>query len=148
MSASTPGPARGRTRRHPNPEFTRPTPTPELQELFNNMRDTEEDLDIDDRLRLRNDPSLDPSRKNGSLWPPPASHNPSTSRNLPHATSAPVNLAMSDGIHDIEHPAASGRRPGGRHGPLDNYTKARAAFMRRIGVCQQCRKRKVKASRP
>ncbi|KAK3695622.1 hypothetical protein B0T22DRAFT_344170, partial [Podospora appendiculata] len=125
----------------------RPQPTPELQEMYNNIRRMEEALSLEDRLQLREGPGGNDS-PGGELLQPPTPSAPSMSRTPSYAsTSHSVTQALNDvGLDDDQsqdRPSNKKRRPG-RQGPLDKFTKARTAFMRKLGACDTCRNRKVK----
>lgn len=54
---------------------------------------------------------------------------------------APVDIAE---VIDQEERAGTARPRAARRGPLAKPTKARAALLRKLGACDNCRERKVK----
>ena len=122
------------------PPRQRPAPTPETQELYNKMRREEEKPSFE---FLRQQSGL-----GGFLQPPSPSIATATSP-APSSASAThsVTRAMNDMSVGGDQPRPKKPRAG-RHGPLREATKHRAALMRKLGACEECRERRVKVSDP
>jgi hypothetical protein len=114
-------------------------PPPELQRLYNQMRELEESLSFDQRLQAFAD-------ENALDGPPlPATPQSSTmSRSVSHGSSqsatAGVQVSSTSDGDNID-----GSKPKlGRRGPLSQYAKAQANFVRKLKACPSCKQRKVK----
>ncbi|KAH8884217.1 hypothetical protein GQ53DRAFT_400188 [Thozetella sp. PMI_491] len=129
----------------------RPTPTLETQELYDTMKQMEHELDLNERIRLQGGHGIDHGQGD-LLEPPPTpsltttiSRSPSLRSRTQSVTysAAPVDIAE---VVEQEERLGTARRRAVRHGPLDKYTKARAALLRKLGACDSCRERKVKCT--
>jgi hypothetical protein len=119
----------------------RPIPTPETQELYNKMRREEEKLTEESLEQVQEGP---PSH----LQLPLSSQVTVSSPSLSHAsTTHSISQAMNDMGVAGDPPGPRGQRPG-RHGPLSEKKKARTHLMRKLGACNECRERRVKARAP
>lgn len=133
-------------------------PTEKTQQLYNRMRDQ---MTLREQLDLRGSSTntVDP----GSFLSPCLPPTPTTtdmSRSQSGVSFASTLSSNGEGeAHegdgggsgpsgDEPSRTGSGKRKGGRHGPLEPLQKARAAFAREVGVCVDCRSRKVKVSIP
>jgi hypothetical protein len=114
----------------------RPIPTPETQELYNKMRQREEwDL-------------LHAQDEQGDFLQPPSPSQATTMSRSPSCAS--TTHSVTRGVHDIEIDGDHSRPKklrAGRHGPLSDSAKYRAALMRKLRACGSCRERKVKVRR-
>lgn len=120
-------------------------PTPETQELYNLMRQREEELSeltLSDRLQIQNGTGSNDEHAD-LLRPPTPSQGPTSPRSPSCAsTTHSLSRALDDVEIDDEEP--SKKRRAIRHGPLEPLKRARAAFMRKVGACQECKTRRVK----
>lgn len=104
------------------------------------MRDAEEELDLKERIDLQGGLDSGTTQDN-----PPQSLAPSQAATMPGPPSCKSitrgfkDMEISDGTQQEKQ-----KRKAMRHGPLDKCTKARAALMRKLGACQNCRYRRVK----
>ncbi|KAM7188524.1 hypothetical protein V8F20_010542 [Naviculisporaceae sp. PSN 640] len=117
-------------------------PTPELQELYNTWRQQQElEAHVKEQAQLAVGSSDGGSQHHEYLRPPSAatmSRSPSCASTSNSVTGGMNNMGLSD-----EKPA---KKKQGRQGPLDALGKARAALVRKLHACQNCRSRKVKCS--
>ena len=128
-----------------------PAPTAETQELYNKMKQIESELDLGDRIKLQGchggecspvellEPPTPSQADTMSRSPSVRSH----TQSLPHGSNA---VDIADVVEQEER--AGKKKRAVRRGPLDGYTKARAALYRKLGVCDGCRERKVKVGFP
>ncbi|KAK3367168.1 hypothetical protein B0T24DRAFT_384580 [Lasiosphaeria ovina] len=128
---------------HPNQgeALLQPMWTSELQDLYNTMRQVEEELPLMERVDLQNAPG-NRDGQNDFLQPPTPSTAMSRSPSCASTTNS-VTRALKNVEMDDDRPS---KKRAMRHGPLDKYTKARAAFIRKLGACDSCRGRKVKCN--
>jgi hypothetical protein len=118
-------------------ELQRPTPTAETQELYNKMRRAEERLTIE---------SMHQIQTGSSGRSPPLSTSPGTATPTSasyDSTTQSISQVM-DGVTVGEDPSQAVRSRCGRHGPLPEAKKLRAALLRKLKACDDCRARKVK----
>lgn len=119
------------------------TPTPELQELYDKYREAEDGLDLSDRLVLQAGQASDDT--NAPLRLETLSQGTMMSRSPSCASHHSANLSGPD-ANDNRETSHLDARPKGRakrHGPLSETKRLRAAFIRKLGACLQCRSRKV-----
>ncbi|KAK3943932.1 hypothetical protein QBC46DRAFT_13971 [Diplogelasinospora grovesii] len=102
-------------------------PSPGLLELYRKMRDAEE------KRELQWGQNLSLPRPTAISRPP-----------LFVDSTSPVARGPSNGGYGEQQ--VQSRRKGRpvRQGPLKEYTRARAAFLRKVGACRNCQERKVK----
>ncbi|KAK1758320.1 hypothetical protein QBC47DRAFT_374280 [Echria macrotheca] len=127
-----------------NQDNARSIPTAETQDLYGAMRRIEEQLSLSDQLRLRSGPPS--GDEHGDFLRPPS---PSLAPTSPRSPSCPsTTFSLTRGFDDVgldeEEPRA--KRRAVRHGPLDALDRAKAALMRKLGACADCRFRKVKCT--
>jgi len=110
-----------------------PIPTPETQELYNKLRQEEERLTPESLSQMQNGPSnlLQPPSPSQATASSPSPSCASTTYSIGHAMD---NMRVGDHLRV---------RKQGRHGPLSEPKKRRAALMRKLGACPECRGRKV-----
>jgi hypothetical protein len=124
-----------------NVEWKEPIPTEETQELYNKWRQVED--------RLVTPQALDqlPSGHSTSFLEPPS---PSLATSMTRSHSyASTTHSITHAIQDMgvgDQPQLK-RRPG-RNGPLAEAKKRKAALVRKLGACPNCRERKVQVRRP
>ena len=82
-----------------------------------------------------------------TLQPPSFPACPPSPARSQASTARSVSRAMND-MAIIDRPPGKRLKRGGRRGPLPKEKKRRAALVRRVGACKECRRRKVKVSRP
>ncbi|KAK0725771.1 hypothetical protein B0H67DRAFT_140387 [Lasiosphaeris hirsuta] len=114
--------------------------TPEIQELYNKMRRIEERLTFRDALELQNGQG-----GNDSHLRPPETPSQATSMSRTHShvsTTRSITRDLDEADIDEQQSPAPKKRAI-RKGHLSPFKKARAAFMRKIGACPECRARKV-----
>jgi hypothetical protein len=109
-------------------------PTTDLQRLYNVMRDRENNLPLEELLLLAD-------QQNGHLCPP-APQSSAMSRTASHASSQSITQSVQD--VDLGDGKEQSKPRLGRRGPLPEFKKARAAFIRKVGACSTCHHRKVK----
>ena len=129
-----------------------PAPTIETQTLYDNMKETESELDLVERLGLQGGPGSDIGQaefletathsQRTTISRSPSLH--SNTRSIVYST----NLVDIGDVVEQEERAGGRRKRAMRRGPLDKYTKARAALLRKLGACDSCRERKVKVRSP
>lgn len=119
------------------------TPTTELQGLYDEWRGAEEQLGFGDRVARH--VAQSPVDANTLLRPRTPSQTTTMSRSPSSASYTSTNLGGTDEIHTREsaHLDARRIRKAVRRGPLDKATKARAAFVRKLHACPECKRRKV-----
>ena len=128
-----------------------PAPTAETQELYNKMKQIESELDLGDRIKLQGGHGGESSPV--ELLEPPTPSQADTMSRSPsvrsHTHSLPYGSNPVDIADVVEQEERVGKkRRAVRRGPLDSYTKARAALLRKLGVCDGCRERKVRVGFP
>jgi hypothetical protein len=116
-------------------------PTRELQELYDEFRRVREEHDFKTSLALQ--ANQDPNGQLDLLRPRTPSQATTMSRS-PSGTSC--KSAKAGDSESAELPETRPKRRAMRRGPLGKVEKARAAFYRKLGACQECRGRKVKVS--
>jgi len=123
-------------------EGSRSVPTPETQDLYDSIRRIEEGLPLATRLQLQDGPVVNDEHA-AYLQPPPHSQAPTSPRSPSCAsTTHSLTRAFDDvAIEDEEH--QNKKRRAMRHGPLDGLKRARAALMRKLGACPDCKARRV-----
>ncbi|KAK5656554.1 hypothetical protein OQA88_4533 [Cercophora sp. LCS_1] len=119
-------------------ENARNIPNSETQDLYNTMRELEDGVSFDQQLQLQ---SRGPANEYpGHLRPP--SQAPTSPRS-PASTTHSVTGALAEvELHDEEQQPNKKRRAV-RHGSLEPVQRAKAALMRKIGACADCKARKV-----
>ncbi|KAK4443709.1 hypothetical protein QBC34DRAFT_386024 [Podospora aff. communis PSN243] len=110
-------------------EGSRAVPTAETQTLYDELRMIEEGLDMVDRLQYLQPPPHSPA--------PPSPRSPSCA-----STTHSLTRAFDDVAIEEEEPQNK-KRKAMRRGPLDNVKRARAALMRKLGACVECKARRV-----
>jgi hypothetical protein len=108
---------------------SRSVPTAETQTLYDELRMIEEGLDMVDRLQYLQPPPHSPA--------PPSPRSPSCA-----STTHSLTRAFDDVAIEEEEPQNK-KRKAMRRGPLDNVKRARAALMRKLGACAECKARRV-----
>ncbi|KAL2128565.1 hypothetical protein VTI74DRAFT_9006 [Chaetomium olivicolor] len=101
-------------------------PTPETQELYNRMRQGETWEWLREALDGASSQDTTP---------------------CPSLSYSSTNHSVSDAVNHIGHGGGQievRKARFGRHGPLSERQKVRAAFMRKLGACTECRERRVK----
>ncbi|KAK0633768.1 hypothetical protein B0T14DRAFT_491884 [Immersiella caudata] len=117
---------------------SRSIPTPETQTLYDDLRMIEDGLDMADRLQLQNGRDHAPY-----LQPPPHSPAPPSPRSPSCASTTHSLTRAFDDVAIEEEEPQNKRRKAMRRGPLDNVKRARAALMRKLGACAECKARRV-----
>jgi hypothetical protein len=110
----------------------RPTPTVETQELYNKMRREEERLTFESLCQMQTGYST-PSTSASVATPPSPSY-----------TSTTQSVSRGMNYLAVAEPSEAKKSRSGRHGPLPEATKLRAALLRKLKACDDCRARKVK----
>lgn len=115
-------------------------PTPDLQEIYNEMRELEEQLT---EQLTRESLSQVPDGRAAALCPSSPSQ----------ATTPSLAETVSSTARGIDDTDTGARSPGGnvkrgRHGPLSKVKRLKANLMRKIKACDECRERRVEVRKP
>ncbi|KAK4177551.1 hypothetical protein QBC36DRAFT_345354 [Triangularia setosa] len=120
----------------------RPTPSEETQELYNIWQQAEREVNLEDLRRLNEPPTfvdhdefLSPSQATSR------SRSPSCA-----STTHSVTNAMNS-VHLNQKGSKPRKKRATRTKPLSKPAKAKAAFIRKLGACEDCRKRRVGCTR-
>ena len=123
------------------------TPTSETQELYDNMRRLEEEYEsgtpssLGAYLQAQN--SKGSSDEHADQLQPPTPSQGAASPLSPSCASTTHSLNQAMDHMDVGDDEPRRKRLAIRHGPLHPYKRARAAFMRKVGACSECRSRRV-----
>ncbi|KAJ2897894.1 hypothetical protein MKZ38_004309 [Zalerion maritima] len=137
MSGPVPGLAIHTGWLNPNPHPQGPPflPAQDTQELYHKMRDAEAAAaDKKDEPRLNAANLAQVSGRESELKPPSP-----ISGYGGGAGGTPLSRQSSQ----RSHASSTTKRKARRNGPLDEYARQKAAFFRKIGVCEDCRSRRV-----
>ncbi|KAK3311526.1 uncharacterized protein B0T15DRAFT_79039 [Chaetomium strumarium] len=116
--------------------LSRPVPTPETQDLYNRWREEEEKLTPESLEQV-------PEGASDFLQLPSASTGRASSPSRSHGSTAPsISQAMSGMQLDRDRSPVK-KTASGRHGPLPKKKQLKAALMRKLKACDDCRKRRV-----
>ncbi|KAK4239487.1 hypothetical protein C8A03DRAFT_14116, partial [Achaetomium macrosporum] len=113
----------------------RPVPTPETQDLYNKMREEEEKLT---RESLQQVPEGAPDLLQLPSQSAARASSPSRSQG---STAPSISQALSGMRLDRDRSPVKKAAPG-RHGPLPKPKQLRAALMRKLRACDDCKKRR------
>jgi hypothetical protein len=122
------------------------TPTPELQELYDELRRAEDEQNLCRRLPLQDAEEL--KGPNALLQPGAHPQATSMSRSPSGAshTSTKHGGIDADAIGDNSRPDTRPKKRAIRRRPLDKVGKAKAALVRKLHACPECKTRKVTVS--
>ncbi|KAL2020470.1 hypothetical protein VTK56DRAFT_8355 [Thermocarpiscus australiensis] len=115
--------------------FQRPVPTPETQELYNKWRQEDEKPSLE-RIEQQGESDgflcpLSPSQATARSRSPSCA---STTHSVTHAMNA-IGVSGDQ--------LQTSRARSGRHGPLPQAKRLKAALIRKLGACDDCRGRRV-----
>jgi len=120
-------------------EASRTDPTPETQSLYDDIRMIEDGLGVDMQDRLYQLQGGSVGDHAPYLQPPQRSQAPTS----------PQSPSYASATHPPTHKEPQIKNSKAmRYGPLDNLKRARAALMRKLGACAECKIRKVRVRPP
>ncbi|KAK4200131.1 hypothetical protein QBC40DRAFT_73636 [Triangularia verruculosa] len=121
----------------------RPTPSEETQELYNLWQQAEREVNLEDLRRL-NEPATFVGHED--FLSPSQATSRSRSASCTSTTQSVIS-GMSGVDLNRRGSKSKGRKRATRTKPLSKTAKAKAAFIRKLGACDDCRKRRVGCTR-
>ncbi|KAK0665732.1 hypothetical protein QBC41DRAFT_10129 [Cercophora samala] len=125
-----------------NGPVPRPTPNKETQALYDVWQQAEREVNLEDLRRLNEPPKfVGHDEFLLASQAPSRSCSPSCASTIHSVTNAMNNVDLN------QQDSKSRRRRATRSRPLSKPAKAKAAFMRKLGACDDCRRRRVGCAR-